>query len=104
MEMEMEIKELMVLLSQRADSYASWIEVGMCLYHINTTTMLDTWIKFSKQSECFRDGECEEMWVKFADRDIYMGLGNLHLWAKYDSPDAYENARARWLQHIHTTI
>lgn len=82
-----EIKKLVDLLdSYRADSYEHWMEVGWCLHNIDDT-LLDVWIDFSKKSERFEKGKCEDVWLNMKDEGL--GIGSLHRWAKIDNPDKY---------------
>lgn len=90
-----EANSLMTLLAPyRADQYATWIEIGWCLYNISQS-LLDTWIEFSKQSSKFQEGECEELWSRFTEHN--MGMGSLHRWAKIDAPEAYLEMRSEFV-------
>lgn len=75
-----------VLQTYRADNYHDWVEVGWCLHNIDES-LLDTWIKFSKKSSKYEDGECERKWITF--RDEGLSVGSLHRWAKMDNPEKY---------------
>lgn len=72
----------------RADSYKTWMEVGMCLHNIDPS-LLDSWIDFSRKSPKFKDGTCEELWYNLGSRDDGLGIGSLHRWAQMDNPEAY---------------
>ena len=81
-------KKLVSLLSyQRASDYNTWIEVGFCLHNINKTVLLDSWIQFSKQSDKYKDGECERLWRNFKNDGLT--IGSLHRWARIDNADEY---------------
>lgn len=83
-----------ILAPYRADEYATWMEVGWCLYNISQS-LLDVWIEFSKQSFKFKEGECEELWCKFTEHNL--GTGSLHRWAKLDNPSAYIELRSEFI-------
>jgi hypothetical protein len=75
------------LKSYRANNYTQWISVGWCLHNISET-LLSTWIKFSKSSTKYFDGECEKLWPLM--RNTGYGIGSLKLWAKEDNPELYK--------------
>jgi P4 family phage/plasmid primase-like protien len=82
-------QSLVDLLSiDRADNYNDWIRVGWCLRYIDHR-LLKNWIKFSKRSRKFEDGECEKIWNFMRQDGVCLGMGTLHLWAKEDSPEQY---------------
>ncbi len=84
-----EIRELARLLnSSRAETYATWMEVGLCLHNIDSS-LLDSWIDFSRQSSKFKDGECENYWSNMDLREDGVGIGSLHHWAIMDNPKDY---------------
>ena len=92
-------KNLTNLLSgERAESYQSWLDVGMCLFNIDNS-LLNSWIEFSKQSPSFRNGECEKKWKTFKNKGFT--IGSLYRWAKIDSPDEYAQLKK---SEIHKTI
>ena len=86
-----EVKKLVDCLSmQRADDERTWVEVGWCLRNIqgiDQNNALQLWIEFSKKSDKFVPGECEQKWKHF--RDEGYNIGSLHLWAKQDDPSEY---------------
>ena len=85
-----EVRDLTKLLSvERADSYKTWIEVGMCLHNIGSS-LLNSWVDFSRKSSKFREGECEDVWTSLYLREDGLGLGSLHRWAKMDNPKDYQ--------------
>ena len=55
---------LEILDAERADSYESWVAVGMALHQIDDV-LLEDWIKWSAQSASFEDGCCEQKWGSF---------------------------------------
>lgn len=70
--------------AKRANSYQDWIRIGWCLRNIDYR-LLDSWIKFSKQSPKYKEGECERLWSYM--RDDGLGIGTLYMWAKQDNPE-----------------
>lgn len=84
-----DVKNLISCLStERATNYDSWIRVGWCLKNIHTD-LLESWIEFSKQSDKFNEGVCENEWDKTTLRNDGFGLGSLYMWAKSDNPEKY---------------
>ena len=49
---------------KRANNYTLWLQLGWCLHNIDDR-LLKTWIKFSKKSKKFKEGECENgnIWI-----------------------------------------
>lgn len=85
------VKILVGLLQQyRAEITGRWLEVGYCLHNIDQG-LLDVWIEFSKRSDRFKDGECEQLWGTFKDEGL--GMGSLHRWAKLDNPQNYKETQ-----------
>jgi len=85
------VKDLVKMLSaERADDYASWIEVGLCLHNISPS-LLPEWIEFSNKSE--KGSTCkifEDSWANMKSLEVGgIGIGSLHLWARLDSPEEY---------------
>jgi len=78
-----------ILSNDRADSYEHWMEVGWCLHNIDHSNidLLNIWIEFSKRSKKFKEGRCENEWMRF--RNEGFGLGSLHHWAKLDNYEGY---------------
>ncbi len=84
------VRVLVSLLQQyRAEITHHWLEVGWCLHNIDQA-LIDLWITFSKRSERFKEGECEDLWGSFKDEGL--GMGSLHRWAKFDNPQAYKDS------------
>jgi P4 family phage/plasmid primase-like protien len=84
-----EVRELTKLLSvDRSDSFASWRDVGLCLHNIDTS-LLDSWVDFSRLSSKYKDGECEDMWINMEFNDDGLGIGSLHRWAQMDNRKEY---------------
>jgi len=78
-----------ILSEQRADNYGTWMEVGWCLHNIDPTNvdLLHIWTDFSRRSKKFKEGRCENEWMKFKNDGLT--IGSLHHWAKTDNHDAY---------------
>ena len=82
------IKQLVDTLSiERANNEVSWMEVGWCLYNLDSDKLLLDWIKFSKKSEKFKSGECEKLWSNFQYGTL--GMGSLKMWARLDNLELY---------------
>lgn len=77
-----------ILSEKRCESYEDWIRVGWCLRNIDNE-LLDAWIEFSRQSAKYSEGECERIWDKMKEGGL--GIKTLHMWAKNDDPDSYNN-------------
>jgi len=82
------------LSSQRAEDYNDWLNVGFCLYCISPE-FLDLWKEFSKKSDKYEEGVCEELWSKMTNKN--MSVGTLKYWAKQDNPQKYEKVNAESL-------
>ena len=78
---------------KRAESYASWIEVGWCLHNLHNkdNTLLLKWIEFSKKSgdhATEAEDACTEYWDNMCDDGL--GMGSLKMWAREDNLSKYE--------------
>ena len=84
------ISNLKVALNQlggkRCDNYDSWIAVGAALSPLGDVG-LPLWINWSKKSDKFQPGLCEEKWKTFSP-DLINGLtpASIIHWAKEDNP------------------
>lgn len=85
-EMSLASKLVDILNPKRAEKYEEWINLGFCLHNIGDG-LLEDWIRFSRQSKKFKEGECEKYWKKF--KNIGFAIGSLHKWAVYDNFDKY---------------
>lgn len=79
---------LELLNKDRADNYQSWLEIGFCLHNIDDSLLAD-WILFSSQSDKYKDGECEKLWIKFKNEGLT--IRSLYRWARLDNPEKYYN-------------
>ncbi len=86
-----EVKDLVSILSPtRADNYKDWMELGWCLYNINSE-LLDDWVQFSKKSKKYVRGECERIWSSnTGPTNEGLQVGSLHMWAKADNAFEYK--------------
>ena len=92
------IKELVdnCLAEKRADSFDSWIKTGILLHNIDYG-LLDTWITFSKKSQKFKEGECEDKWDTLPvsnNKNLNcvnseLSIGTLIYWCKEDNLESY---------------
>jgi P4 family phage/plasmid primase-like protien len=83
--------DIMEMLSDdRAEDYASWIDVGWTLFNIGQgcEEALNLWIDFSRKSSKFVEGECEDKWAEMQVRD--KTIASLLAMAKSDNPDKYK--------------
>lgn len=81
-------REALGLLSPaRADDRDQWVKVGMAL-HATSQGLRGAWIEWSRQSNKFKEGECERIWRGFKpDSASGLSLGSLIRWAREDSGD-----------------
>ena len=79
-------KIMEMLSDNRADPYDQWIDVGWTLFNVGQgcDKALDMWIEFSKRSEKFKEGKCEEEWDKMELRG--KTIATLFFMAQQDSP------------------
>mgnify|MGYP003109264452 FL=1 len=105
---------VMQLPAEHYENYETWISVGQALHAVDDSC-LDIWIDWSKQSDKFKDGECERKWKTF-DREEGRGLGSLIHEAKaygfsipqeykvLSTDDAEVEAAAQKISEIEETI
>lgn len=86
-----DIKEIISNLNVgRADNYDNWISVGMALKKIlNDDKILNVWIEWSKNSDKFKDGECEKKWKSFSIKDKSYNIGTLLKMLKEDNIEKF---------------
>ena len=77
---------LEILDVKRSDDYNKWMELGWCLHNISETLLIN-WIEFSRNSEKYKEGECEKKWNGF--REYGFTIRSLHYWARKDNLNAY---------------
>ena len=83
-----------ILDAKRASNYDSWINLGICLYNIDSSNeLLTKWIEFSKRAALYVNdveaGVCQNKWSTFERRNDGLGIGTLRMWAKEDNPCEY---------------
>jgi P4 family phage/plasmid primase-like protien len=86
-----DIEVLVNMLSEdRCDKYNEWLNVGMCLFNINSN-YCDYWIKWSKKSKKYEIGSCENKWKSFASdaKQKKLSIGSLLYWCKTDNETEY---------------
>ena len=88
-----EIERLITMLSvERATNYTTWINVGFCLFNISEN-LLDLWIDFSSKAPNFDEESCIKKWKSMKKGTLK--LGTLHMWAKQDSPNDYNDCKEK---------
>lgn len=95
-----------LLADHRADLYNKWIRIGMILHNCadssNPHGFLDMWIAWSKRSDRYEEGICQEKWNTF-NSEARIGFGSLIYYAKKDSKTD-EQRRALFELRIKTYI
>ena len=101
--------ELAELLSPaRAEGYATWVDVGICLHNIDEG-LLGAWCEFSKKSSKYDENVCVEKWAGFTQCILGavgalrpLGFGSLVMWARKDDPEGYIGLQCSWHQPVVT--
>ena len=75
-----------LLSEERSNDYQEWIRVGWALHNIDMS-LLDAWIEFSKLSNKYKDGCCNDLWYKM--RNEGLTIRSLMLWAEQDNYTKY---------------
>ena len=88
-----------ILSNDRCDDRSSWLDVGICLFNIDSS-LLESWIEFSKRSTKYKNGECQKQWKSFSKYVPKLTIASLHHWAKIDNPKQYDQVRSRQLSSI----
>jgi len=85
-----EIKKIVMGLDkEKRNEYANWLNLGIVLYNVNKD-YLPIWRKFSKQSEKYRKGECENKWSRFEKRKKEVSpVSSLLNWLRIDNKEIY---------------
>jgi hypothetical protein len=86
-----QLESLVLLLdAKRADSYDSWIAVGILLHKYNNSKeSLELWERFSKQSKKYEKGCCVDKWNGFGNKYDKLTIGTLKYFARMDNPTGY---------------
>ena len=82
------VTELLQMINPaRADDYAEWTRIGMCLKCLDLHNV-KLWIEWSKQSPKFdNEAACVAKWATFSNTG--MSLGSLRFLARTDNPEQY---------------
>lgn len=89
------VKNIVDMLSdERARDPAMRMQVGWCLYNIDSHGLLDAWLAFNARcpDNKYVD-EARDMWVNNTITQppgVGIGAGALHMWAKHDRPLVYQ--------------
>jgi P4 family phage/plasmid primase-like protien len=94
-EIDLAVKLTTQCLSEsRASDFTEWVQVGLCLNHINPCEkMRNSWILFSKQWSLYHDDtECKKKWDEFSNSDCEnpLTISSLKYWARTDNFDKYK--------------
>uniref|UniRef100_A0A6C0LZ65 SF3 helicase domain-containing protein n=1 Tax=viral metagenome TaxID=1070528 RepID=A0A6C0LZ65_9ZZZZ len=79
----------------RAETYNEWMDVGWCLFSVGQGSLsaMNAWIEFSKRSEKYKEGVCEQAWNKMEYKTGVNGgnktIASLLYMAKLDSPNEF---------------
>lgn len=92
----------------RAKSYDPWIRVGWCLRNIDHR-LLENWVAFSRRAPGYdndaTDANCAKLWDEMKVNNEGLKVATLRMWAKNDSPDAYQQlVSADVFSLIHTAM
>jgi len=84
---------LEMISKNRADEFKEWYRIGQALYTVSLGGQegLDLWIKFSKRSNKFVEGECDVLWGKMKQNNWHIGW--LMKCASLDAPEEYKDWR-----------
>ena len=88
------VKGLVKCLSkERAEDYAKWFNVALCLHNINDG-LLEDWKGFSSQASSYNPNECDQKWnsINSNHNGEKLGMGSLKWWAKNDNEGEYKRA------------
>jgi P4 family phage/plasmid primase-like protien len=86
-----EVKRCVSLLSaNRFNTHSQWIKIGLALHNINSGDQyLSLWIDRSRLDMKFQEGECEDTWSKFTQKQGGLSYGSLREWVREDNPVEY---------------
>jgi P4 family phage/plasmid primase-like protien len=77
---------------KRAESYDTWVQVGLCLHNIHPD-LLDVFLDFSSQiEEKYNEAECIQKWnaLTFRNDGDRIGEGTLRYWSREDDREGYD--------------
>jgi len=80
-----------ILKPSRYTEYNLWLNVGMCLHNIDSSTeMLKIWDNFSKKSTKYKEGVCLDKWKSFNPNNNHkFTMSSLETWARDDNYELY---------------
>ena len=92
---------VMNLNPERADSYAEWVNVGLCLHNIHPD-LLDVFLDFSAQSEKYNEADCIQKWNKltFLNDGERLKKPTLLFWSRSDDLMGYTEIEERNFQSL----
>jgi P4 family phage/plasmid primase-like protien len=76
----------------RADDYAQWVQVAICLHNIHPD-LLDVFLDFSSQNvEKYNEADCIQKWnsLTFRNDGDRLGEGTLRYWSREDDREGYD--------------
>lgn len=76
----------------RADDYAQWVQVAICLHNIHPD-LLDIFLDFSSQNaEKYNEADCIQKWnsLTFRNDGDRLGEGTLRYWSREDNREGYD--------------
>jgi P4 family phage/plasmid primase-like protien len=81
---------------ERAKDYEKWLEVGSCLFNIDSEHLFSLWQEFTKHhlKDDNRVELCQKMWDTFVEED--MGISTLSYWVKCDDINAYHEHNEKY--------
>jgi P4 family phage/plasmid primase-like protien len=84
-------RHILNLNPDRANDYAKWIQVGLCLHNIHTD-LLDVFLDFSSQDDKkYNEADCIQKWNSLTYRNDgdKLGEGTLRYWSRDDNYEGY---------------
>jgi phage/plasmid-associated DNA primase len=95
MDLETDIKKATdatwALPPESADDYDLWISIGQILHELDDS-LLEVWDEWSKQSDKYKEGECQKRWLTFV-RGGGRGPGSLYYMAKENGWSYNDNSQ-----------
>ena len=95
------------LSEKRATEYNTWLNVGFCLYNINSE-LLPEWKEFSSLSSHYDPESCDKQW-KQNSKSMHdgpkFGIGSLVKWAKEDNIELFEQVKRQSVEcSVHDSV
>jgi len=86
-----DLNELTEMLTpDRCNNYGDWLNVGMCLHNIDSST-IHIWRKWSENSSKYEKGISEQKWKSFKKNKDGLKIGSLLMWCKRDNEKKYND-------------